>query len=88
MVRTSAFFGSVTPKAFCQKRLKLSFGFAELVPHSRYSVPAPFFFGSFGFAELAEATYVIDSGLTAARFFLDEQKEMNIKKAALVRQPL
>jgi len=36
MVRTSAFFGSVTPKAFCQKRLKLSF-------------PAPFFFGSFLF---------------------------------------
>ena len=25
MVRTSAFFGSVTPKAFCQKRLKFSF---------------------------------------------------------------
>ena len=36
MARTSAFFGSVTPKAFCQKRLKLSF-------------PAPFFFGSFLF---------------------------------------
>ena len=30
MARTSAFFGSVKPKAFCQKRLKLSFGFAEL----------------------------------------------------------
>jgi hypothetical protein len=36
IARTSAFFGSVTPKAFCQKRLKLSF-------------PAPFFFGSFLF---------------------------------------
>jgi hypothetical protein len=36
MARTSAFFGSVKPKAFCQKRLKLSF-------------PAPFFFGSFLF---------------------------------------
>ena len=36
MARTSAFFGSVMPKAFCQKRLKLSF-------------PAPFFFGSFLF---------------------------------------
>jgi hypothetical protein len=30
MARTSAFFGSVTPKEFCQKRLKFSFGFAEL----------------------------------------------------------
>jgi hypothetical protein len=36
MARTSAFFGRVKPKAFCQKRLKLSF-------------PAPFFFGSFLF---------------------------------------
>jgi hypothetical protein len=36
MAGTSAFFGSVKPKAFCQKRLKLSF-------------PAPFFFGSFLF---------------------------------------
>jgi hypothetical protein len=31
MARTSAFFGSVTQKAFCQKKLKFSF-------------PAPFFF--------------------------------------------
>ena len=30
MARTSVFFGSVKLKALCQKRLKLSFGFAEL----------------------------------------------------------
>ncbi len=58
---TSAIFGSVTPKAFCQKRLKLSFGFAELAvlvfikpPRLLFcSVPAPFFFVSFAFGELA-----------------------------------
>jgi hypothetical protein len=38
MARTSAFFGSVKPKAFCQKRLKLSF-------------PVSFFFGSFLFGQ-------------------------------------
>ncbi len=33
MVRTSAFFGSVMPKEFCQKRLKFSFpGSFSLVP--------------------------------------------------------
>jgi hypothetical protein len=30
MARTSAFFGSVMPKEFYQKRLKFSVGFAEL----------------------------------------------------------
>ena len=57
MARTSAFFGSVTPKAFCQKRLKLSFGFAELVTLRVPRFRRPF---------------------SLVRFFLDEQKEMNI----------
>jgi hypothetical protein len=37
------------PKAFCQKKFKLSFGFAEL---AFGSVPVSFFFGSFNFVEL------------------------------------
>jgi hypothetical protein len=57
MARTSAFFGSVKPKAFCQKRLKLSFGFAELVTLRVPRFRRPF---------------------SLVRFFLDEQKEMNI----------
>jgi hypothetical protein len=76
MARTSAFFGSVTPKAFCQKRLKLSF-------------PAPFFFVSFAFGELAGTNLSEITCHFSARFFLDEQKEMKIKKEGVfLRHPL
>jgi hypothetical protein len=50
MARTSAFFGSVTPKAFCQKRLKLAF-------------PAPFFFGSFLFGRTKRNEHIKKEGV-------------------------
>jgi len=50
MARTSAFFGSVKPKVFCQKRLKLSF-------------PAPFFFGSFLFGRTKRNEHLKKEGV-------------------------
>jgi len=54
MARTSAFFGSVKPKAFCQKRLKLSF-------------PAPFFFGSFLFGRTKRNEHKKKEGASLGR---------------------